>query len=117
MIILNLDSLSLVRVDKFGEVPRPRSNHSSVIYVKENKDPLMIIYGGSGFSENGDEVCFIYNLNTNIWKKYRTVGVNAGFRSYHTANIIKDYMIIFGGEVNGSITNDLYILCLKTKKW
>jgi N-acetylneuraminic acid mutarotase len=108
---LDLDSLSFSSMPATGDLPR-RSNHTAVLYNDE-----MIIHGGKDGVSFYNET-YSYNLLTNDFIKLETTSDDiVQDRAYHTANIYKDYMIVFGGEINSQILDDLWVLDLPTKKW
>lgn len=116
MIELDLKNLSLSKLEKKGDVPEARSNHSSVIYTRSNDTTVMIIYGGSGVLDDFD-ITYTFDIKSKEWSRLMTEGSDPGRRSYHSANIVNNYMVIFGGESHSNLTNDLYVLCLISNKW
>ena len=77
----------------------------------------MMIYGGS--TKNGglaeDEIWLLY-LNEGAegegeWKRYQvTNGQSPGPRYGHSLNFIKPFFVLFGGNFNPSLSNDVWIV-------
>lgn len=113
---LDLNKMTLRLVERGGESPEPRSNHTAVIYNPDAHTANIIVYGGSGNRQDFDST-FIFDILQQRWYRLRTQGADPGARSYHTANIIKNFMVVFGGESQACLTNDLFVLCLVSNKW
>ena len=89
--------------------------HSALLF-----EDSVLIYGGC----NGNKVLndtFYLNLsqiseNKVRWYNLQTYG-DAPRRQFHTANIIGNQMLVFGGEDGKLWLNELYSLDLRSNKW
>ena len=94
-------------------LPQERAAHAAAV----NDNSVMMIYGGS--TKNGglaeDEIWLLY-LNEGTegegeWKRYQvTNGQSPGPRYGHSLNFIKPYFVLFGGNFNPSLSNDVWIV-------
>ena len=99
-------------------LPQERAAHAAAVNDKE----VMMIYGGS--TRNGglaeDEIWLLY-LNEGKegegeWKKFQMVnGISPGPRYGHSLNYIKPYFVLFGGNFNPSLSNDVWIVNINEK--
>ena len=95
-----------------GFMPTPRIGHTAVLY--ENK---IVIFGGEGPNKELFNEIFSYDLSTSTWSKIQSVGSLPAPRSYHTACINQDNMIIFGGiGEDNQFFDTLHSLNLSKKK-
>eukprot|EP01091_Cochliopodium_minus_P011563 TRINITY_DN3311_c0_g2_i2.p1 TRINITY_DN3311_c0_g2~~TRINITY_DN3311_c0_g2_i2.p1 ORF type:complete len:925 (-),score=275.28 TRINITY_DN3311_c0_g2_i2:403-3177(-) len=110
----DIDSQIWSEEDKYkGTPPSPRVGHSAIAY--ENK---IYIFGGEGpFKEQFNEI-FCYDITTLTWSKIQSLGSLPTPRSYHTATLFNDQMIIFGGVCeDNQIFDTIHCLNLKTNMW
>ena len=103
-------------------IPQERAAHAAA--VDENN--IMMIYGGS--TKNGglaeDEIWLLY-LNEGKegegeWKKYNMNNdISPGPRYGHSLNYIKPYFVLFGGNFNPSLSNEVWIVNINEEigKW
>uniref|UniRef100_A0A0N5AJR7 Host cell factor 1 n=1 Tax=Syphacia muris TaxID=451379 RepID=A0A0N5AJR7_9BILA len=111
----------------YGQKPSPRESHSGAIYEANGRRQL-IIYGGMNGVRLGD--LWILDLDSMTWTNPIVQGVAPLPRSLHSANIVGDRMIIFGGwvplcmedskvrnEKEWKCTNTLASLNLKNLTW
>ena len=99
-------------------LPQERAAHAAAV----NDNSVMMIYGGS--TKNGglaeDEIWLLY-LNEGTegegeWKKYQVSnGQSPGPRYGHSLNFIKPYFVLFGGNFNPSLSNDVWIVNINEK--
>jgi len=99
-------------------LPQERAAHAAAV----NDNSVMMIYGGS--TRNGglaeDEIWLLY-LNEGTegegeWKKYQMMnGISPGPRYGHSLNYIKPYFVLFGGNFNPSLSNDVWIVNINEK--
>jgi hypothetical protein len=97
-------------------LPSPRMGHSMNLW----KGNVIVIFGGwNGFQVLSDVIFIdlkkgIDRMTINI---PNTLHGEAPMRQFHTANIIDNYMYIFGGGDGKSWLNDLLVLDLVALKW
>lgn len=114
----DLPTMSWQQIQTNGvKKPGAISDHTSVIYNKK-----MYLYGGSkGLNSNG--ILFSYDPAANLWDPVRTKPANGDSNNAppevdeHTAVVINDEMVIFGGFVEGDRTNSIYKFDFKTAEW
>jgi diadenosine tetraphosphatase ApaH/serine/threonine PP2A family protein phosphatase len=99
-------------------IPQERAAHAAAV----DENSVMMIYGGS--TKNGglaeDEIWLLY-LNEGKegegeWKKHpMNNGLSPGPRYGHSLNYIKPYFVLFGGNFNPSLSNDVWIVNINEK--
>ncbi|MBD2663996.1 hypothetical protein B6N60_03601 [Richelia sinica FACHB-800] len=102
-----------------GRIPRPRHGHSAICYNNS-----MIIFGGTNIiTDKSLKDVHVLDLTTWKWTKPKVTGQVPSPRSYHTAVLYQDKMLVWGGYkelISSSFKfNDVYlhILDLKTWRW
>uniref|UniRef100_A0A8R1XUR3 Fibronectin type-III domain-containing protein n=1 Tax=Onchocerca volvulus TaxID=6282 RepID=A0A8R1XUR3_ONCVO len=115
--------------DTYGSPPPPRESHSAVIVENNGEHRQMIIFGGMNGCRLGD--LWVLDLISMTWTKPEIAGIPPQPRSLHSANIIAEKMIVFGGwvplltpdmklqqiEREWKCTNTLASLNLRTMCW
>ncbi|WRT63332.1 uncharacterized protein IL334_000237 [Kwoniella shivajii] len=95
-------------------IPPPRRAHTTVAY----RNYLVVFGGGNGQAALNDvwalDVSDLNNLN---WQEWKTKGDIPQKKGYHTANLVGDKMIVFGGSDGHASFADIHILNLKTRVW
>jgi len=102
-----------------GELPRPRFGHSAILYQNS-----MIVFGGED-NDTGETLNDVHllDLNSWTWKKPQVWGEIPTSRSFHTAVLAQDQMLVWGGYIvakdSGYIFNDVavHLLDLNTWQW
>ena len=99
-------------------IPQERAAHAAAV----NDNSVMMIYGGS--TKNGglaeDEIWLLY-LNEGKegegeWKKYQTNSeMSPGPRYGHSLNYINPYFVLFGGNFNPNLSNEVWIVDINEK--
>ena len=91
--------------------PSERAAHAAAA----NNDNEMAIYGGS--SNNGglaDDKLWILSFNNNQnegkWEECKVVGKTPGPRYGHSFCFLDPYFVLFGGNFNPNLTNELWII-------
>ena len=97
----------------YGQSPSPRESHSCVAYKTVDTNKL-IIYGGMCKVRLGD--VWVLNLDTFTWTKSITNGNQPLPRSLHSATVIRNRMLIFGGWGPLILDNEKYNLSCE-KEW
>ena len=107
-----------LEINKNKPMPQERAAHAAAV----DENSVMMIYGGS--TKNGglaeDEIWLLYlNEGKEVegeWKKYQTNnGISPGPRYGHSLNYIKPYFVLFGGNFNPSLSNDVWIININEK--
>lgn len=78
----------------------------------------MYIWGGSNKTTDSN-VLFCFDTNLKLWSKPIVKGVIQAARKRHSACVINDDMLVFGGRESnsGQRLQDLHKLDLKTLTW
>lgn len=104
--------------NKYSNVwPNPVANHTSVVY----KDKMYMFGGSSGMCENED--FYSFDLNQNAWTKINAKPKNSdeshicNSRDEHSAVILHDQMVVFGGFSQGTRTNNIFKYHINTNEW
>ena len=107
-----------IKIKDNSTIPNNRAAHASCC-VGERK---MAIYGGS-IANGGlaNDVLNIFELNfenetEGEWGQIQTEGETPGQRYGHSLNYLKPYVILFGGNLNPTLMNDLWLMNLNPKK-
>ncbi|KAG0748237.1 hypothetical protein G6F57_003549 [Rhizopus arrhizus] len=94
--------------------PSKRRAHTSCLW--ENK--LVIIGGGDGARALDDvHMLDISKPGQLKWEKLETYGHPPPARGYHTSNLVKDKLVVFGGSDGHDCFEDVHVLDLKTARW
>ncbi|WVW81394.1 hypothetical protein I302_103386 [Kwoniella bestiolae CBS 10118] len=95
-------------------IPPPRRAHTTVLY----KNYLIVFGGGNGQAALNDVWALdITDLNNLSWQEWKTKGDIPQKKGYHTANLVGDKMIVFGGSDGHASFADIHILNLQTRVW
>lgn len=112
-----------------GNAPRARGGHSctmipptvqmlSSVRGKPGSLGKLILLGG-GDGENYLNDVHLFDLDTMHWKTLYTAGNSPSPRSRHTATLVNNTLVVFGGGGGDGthIFNDIYTLDLTTMLW
>ncbi|CAN0897263.1 Acyl-CoA-binding domain-containing protein 4 [Linum grandiflorum] len=96
-----------------GFNPSQRWGHSSCY-----SHGSLYIFGGCCGGQHLSDVQML-NMATMTWTSLETTGPNPGPRDSHSAVILGNQMVVFGGSTNNGSrkVNDLHILDLLTNRW
>ena len=120
--IFNILTKLWIKLEINTNKPQERAAHAAAV----DDNNVMMVYGGS--TKNGglaeDEIWLLY-LNEGKegegeWKKYQMENnFSPGPRYGHSLNYIKPYFVLFGGNFNPSLSNDVWIVNINEKigKW
>ena len=90
-------------------LPPGRAAHSAAA----NDHMQMVIYGGSDNSGLIDDKLWILHLsekNDGIWNQIQTSGPTPGSRYGHSMTYMDPYFVLFGGNSNPELNNDVWII-------
>ena len=99
-------------------LPKERAAHAAA----SNDKGQMAIHGGSTTSGGLAEDClYIFSLNVNDenegeWTKIKTAGPTPGERYGHSLTYLEPYFILFGGNFNPNLSNDIWIININDNK-
>jgi len=98
-----------------GSVPPPIRKHTAVLSEDEN---TMVVFGGVGDDGKLYSDVYLLDLISNKWTIAVTTGDKPVARIGHTAALISgNRMIIFGGNSDRSMLNELHIYDISKKIW
>ena len=90
-------------------LPSGRAAHGAAA----NDHMQMVIYGGSDNSGLIDDKLWILHLsekNDGLWNQIQTIGQTPGGRYGHSMAYINPYFVLFGGNSNPELNNDVWII-------
>ncbi|WVQ82627.1 hypothetical protein IAT38_004759 [Cryptococcus sp. DSM 104549] len=95
-------------------IPPPRRAHTTVLY----QNFLVVFGGGNGQAALNDVWALDISDHNNLsWQEWKTKGDVPQKKGYHTANLIGDKMVVFGGSDGHASFADVHVLNLKTRVW
>ena len=98
-------------------IPNGRAAHAACA-LGEGK---MVIYGGSIVNGGlADDILNIFELNLENenegqWSTIESKGTRPGQRYGHSLNYLKPYLILFGGNINPQLMNDIWVMNMNKK--
>ena len=118
--LFNILTKLWIKLEINNNKPMPQERAAHAAAVDDNS--VMMIYGGS--TKNGglaeDEIWLLYlNEGKEVegeWKRYQTNNsISPGPRYGHSLNYMKPYFVLFGGNFNPSLSNDIWIININEK--
>lgn len=88
-----------------GDVPSPRAWHSSNVVGK-----YIFIFGGTAGKNHFKNDVYALDLETMIWHQVKTKGLMPEERASHSATLINDRIIVFGGVTPSVLDNAITAL-------
>ena len=95
-----------------NKLPSARAAHAAAA----NDQMQMVIYGGSNNLGLIDDKLWILHLseeNEGIWDEINVVGNTPGSRYGHSLTYLNPYFVLFGGNSNPDLSNDVWIINIK----
>jgi hypothetical protein len=100
----------------YSSVPEPRAAHAAAA----NENSQLVIHSGSvGNTKSNEDDLWLFDLDNTtdinkqgVWKKIPTTGKTPGKRYGHSLAYLKPYFVLFGGNVNSKLTNDVWLINL-----
>ena len=96
-------------------LPSERAAHAAAV----NDNMQMVIYGGSNSSGLVDDKLWMLHLseqNEGIWSEVRVVGNTPGPRYGHSLIYLNPFFVLFGGNFNPNLTNEVWIINTKNNQ-
>jgi len=113
--VFNIDKSQWRELITSGNNPPPIRKHTGVISEDEK---YMIIFGGVDDDGVLYNSLYVLDLDTNVWTVEHPKGDIPVPRVGHTADMIPgNKMIIFGGNSDKSMLNDVHVLDITKKTW
>ncbi|KAI8089529.1 uncharacterized protein BX664DRAFT_333243 [Halteromyces radiatus] len=112
--VLNVDTLTWTKPSVHGKPISPRRAHATCVW----QDKIVIVGGGNGTQALSDVyVLDVSDPNRLCWSEIKPSGPAPMARGYHTGNLIKDKLVIYGGSDGHDCFRDIHILNLTTNHW
>lgn len=112
--VLNIDTLTWTKPKTEGEPPSPRRAHTTCIWNQK----IIVVGGGDGARALADvHMLDVSDPHVLKWSKLKPEGHPPIARGYHTSNLVKDKLIIFGGSDGHECFSDVHVLDLETNRW
>ncbi|CAO3674013.1 unnamed protein product [Rhizopus stolonifer] len=112
--VLNIDTLNWTKPKIQGKFPSPRRAHTTCLWNQK----IIVIGGGDGARALADVYALdISNPESLQWTEIETQGVSPIARGYHTSNLIKNKLVVYGGSDGHECFSDIFILDLQTYRW
>ncbi|KAI9487706.1 MAG: hypothetical protein EXX96DRAFT_473738 [Benjaminiella poitrasii] len=114
--VLNIDTLTWTKPNIQGEeeAPSPRRAHTTCIWNQK----IIVVGGGDGARALADvHMLDISDPQSPRWSKLNPKGTFPIARGYHTCNLVKDKLIIYGGSDGHECFSDVHILDLVSNRW
>ncbi len=111
--ILDLTTRTWSLVEPMGDAcPPPRYAHTTTMVGRQ-----LLVFGGCGADTQALNDLWIFDLETLTWICPALSGVPPEPRSYHTASLIGDKILFFGGKKGKVWHNDLVMLDIPSRSW
>ncbi|KAI9332743.1 hypothetical protein BD770DRAFT_449227 [Pilaira anomala] len=115
--VLDVETLIWTKPEiELSSRPSKRRAHTTCLW----EDKIIVIGGGDG-ARALDDVHMLDVSNPNnqplVWEKLQTTGVPPPARGYHTSNLVKDKLVVFGGSDGHDCFEDVHVLDLKKGRW
>ncbi|KAI8645795.1 hypothetical protein BD408DRAFT_411091 [Parasitella parasitica] len=112
--VLNVDTLTWSKPNTDGEAPSPRRAHTTCIWNQK----IIIVGGGDGARALADvHMLDVSNPSLPKWSLLHPEGNPPIARGYHTSNLVKDKLIVYGGSDGHECFGDVYVLDLVSNRW
>ena len=101
-----------INIKNKDSIPKERAAHAAA----SNEKGQMAIYGGSTTTGGlAEDILYLFSLNIKDenegeWKKIKTKGDTPGERYGHSLTYLSPYFILFGGNFNPNLSNDVWII-------
>lgn len=108
------DTLAWSKPKMDGEAPSPRRAHTTCIWNQK----IIIVGGGDGARALADvHTLDVSDQNTPRWSRLFPEGTPPIACGYHTSNLVKDKLVVYGGSDGHECFSDVYVLDLVTNRW
>lgn len=108
-----IETVSWIEYTETGLTPKSRYGHSLTCV----NDEKVIMFGGLGVSDYLQDT-WEYDISTNAWTEYNTIGTRPSLRVYHSLSFIGDNkLILFGGFDGNNYLNDTWEYDISTHTW
>ncbi|KAG0167232.1 hypothetical protein DFQ28_006396 [Apophysomyces sp. BC1034] len=112
--VLNRETLVWSKPNTEGTPPSPRRAHTTCLW----NDKIIIFGGGDGARALSDvHALDISDPSRLRWQQLNPTGDPPIARGYHTSNLVKNKLVIFGGSDGHECFNDVFVLDLVENRW
>ncbi|KAF1805974.1 hypothetical protein FB192DRAFT_1365361 [Mucor lusitanicus] len=112
--VLNVDTLTWSKPKTEGQAPSPRRAHTTCIWNQK----IIIVGGGDGARALADvHMLDVSDPHLPKWSLLNPAGNPPIARGYHTSNLVKDKLIVYGGSDGHECFSDVYVLDLVSNHW
>ncbi|KAG1260326.1 hypothetical protein G6F68_007517 [Rhizopus microsporus] len=112
--ILNIDTLTWIKPKVEGEPPSPRRAHTTCLWNQK----IIVTGGGDGARALADvHALDISDPHALKWTQLHPQGTPPIARGYHTSNLVKDKLIVYGGSDGHECFSDIHVLDLFANRW
>ncbi|KAI8972714.1 hypothetical protein BDB01DRAFT_808953 [Pilobolus umbonatus] len=112
--VLNTDTLVWTKPKVEGAPPSPRRAHTTCLWDQK----IIVVGGGDGARALADvHALDISNPQSLQWTKIHPQGSPPIARGYHTSNLVKDKLIVYGGSDGHECFSDIHVLDLVDNRW
>lgn len=111
----NSSTSKWTKVITTGDLPENRSN-CTINY--DPKRSRVIVFGGGGPNKKRFNTLHVLDWNTKVWSELKPAETSKVpiERTYHTAEFVKGYLVVFGGEGHWDI-DDLWVFDFELEQW
>eukprot|EP01117_Protostelium_nocturnum_P005813 TRINITY_DN2099_c0_g1_i1.p1 TRINITY_DN2099_c0_g1~~TRINITY_DN2099_c0_g1_i1.p1 ORF type:complete len:314 (-),score=112.87 TRINITY_DN2099_c0_g1_i1:82-1023(-) len=111
---IDTENFNVKKLEVKGNVPSPRWKVSMTTVGDQ-----LFVFGGETVGGNRSNELHIFDLNSQSWSRGKESGVTTSARSGHTATLIGDKFVIYGGEGGheSSPPSALMVLDLPSMEW
>ncbi|KAG0163468.1 hypothetical protein DFQ28_011631 [Apophysomyces sp. BC1034] len=114
MYVLHAETLTWSKPVIEGTPPSPRRAHTTCLW----NDKIIVVGGGDGARALAD----VHALDVSDPKKLRWTLLNPTgtppiARGYHTSNLVKDKLVVYGGSDGHECFSDVHVLDLVANRW
>jgi len=103
--VLSLDSLEWIQPAMKGPIADARGGHTSCVLAEK-----LFVWGGESQKSVFNELHYVDPNDNYMWFKKKGMGSVPVARVQHSATLIGDKWLVFGGDVRGKPTNEVAVL-------
>ncbi|KAI8393341.1 uncharacterized protein BYT42DRAFT_487417 [Radiomyces spectabilis] len=111
---ISVDTLTWSKPPMEGTIPSPRRAHATCLW----NDKIIVVGGGDGARALADVHALDISDPAHLrWTQLKPSGTPPIARGYHTSNLVKDKLIVYGGSDGHECFSDVHILDLVDNRW
>ncbi|KAI8088687.1 uncharacterized protein BX664DRAFT_365166 [Halteromyces radiatus] len=114
LFIFWIETFTWTKPNTEGIPPSPRRAHTTCSWNSN----IIVVGGGDGARALADVHCLdLADPSRPVWSQMEPSGTAPIARGYHTSNLVKDKLIVFGGSDGHECFSDVFVLDLVANKW